>query len=104
MFRIFIGGFKCGESGGPVSPNRETGRSGSSVSEGSQIGARRRRYKFKFKETSESEDDSGRKETVTKEMRSKQLQDSSSDLASEKQEIGRAWMTRCLVCSVEMTL
>ena len=69
MFHVFLGGFKCGEFGGLVSPHRETRGSGGSVSEGSQIGARRPCYKFKFKETSKSEDDSGRKETVTKKMK-----------------------------------
>jgi hypothetical protein len=102
MFRIFLGGFKCGEFGGLVSPHRETRGSGGSVPEGSQIGARRRGYKFKFKETSESEDDSGRKETVTKKMRKQQLRDYSSDLASEKHDIGRARLRRCLVFSVEI--
>ena len=103
MFRIFLGGFKCGEFGGLISPHRQTRESGGSVSEGSQIGARRRGYKFKFKETSEFEDDSGRKETVTKKMRKNRLQDSSSDLASEKHDIGRARVRRCLAFSVEIT-
>jgi hypothetical protein len=103
VFCIFLGGVKFGESGGLVSPHRETRGSGGSVSEGSQVGARRRGYKFKFKETSEFEDDSGRKETVTKKMRKKQFQDSSSDLASKKHDIGRARVTRCLVFSVEIT-
>ena len=36
-------------------------------------------------------------------MRKEQLQDSSSDLASGKRDIGRGRVTRCLVSGVEMT-
>jgi len=36
-------------------------------------------------------------------MRKEQLQDSSSDLANAKHDIGRAPVTRCLVSRVEVT-